>query len=170
MNTCFLVTSLLTKEREHKMLLWTVCELPSTTPLPCQPAARPISLQYAAPPVDLVRMLFIPPQTNRIADEHLNYTASLSSQQRLFLLTGWAVHISPAVRFIHRCESLDRGLQSFFICITLCSDRRVRAVYQSQWVFGDTSGMKIQRQCLGKEGKRKLQKHTPLFLLGVANM
>lgn len=42
-------------------------------------AARPIPLQYASPPVDLVRMLFIVPQTNRIADEHLNYTASLSS-------------------------------------------------------------------------------------------
>lgn len=42
-------------------------------------AARPIPLQYASPPVDLVRMLFIVPQTNRIADEHLDYTASLSS-------------------------------------------------------------------------------------------
>lgn len=53
-----------------------VCEPPSTTLLPCQPAARPIPLQYASPPVDLVRMLFIVPQTNRIADEHLDYTAS----------------------------------------------------------------------------------------------
>lgn len=60
-----------------------VCEPPSTTPLPCQPAARPIPLQYASPPVDLERMLFIVPQTNRIANEHLDYAASLSSELRL---------------------------------------------------------------------------------------
>lgn len=67
-----------------------VGELPSTTPLPCQPAARAIPLQYASPPVDLVRMLFISPQTNRIADEHLDYTASLSlsSLSGEFLLRG----------------------------------------------------------------------------------
>lgn len=73
------------KDREHKRLSVNipVWEPPSTTLLPCQPAARPIPPQYASPPVDLVRMLFIVPQTNRIADEHLDYTASLSSQQRV---------------------------------------------------------------------------------------
>lgn len=70
------------------------------TPLPCQPAARPIFLQCASPPVDLVRMLFIPAQPNRMADEHLHSTESHSSQQRL-LAPGWALHFSPAAHFIH---------------------------------------------------------------------
>lgn len=87
-NTVFLVLSFHTKDREHNCLSENspVCELPSTTLLPCQPAARPIPLQYASPPVDLVRMLFIAPQTNRIADEHLDYTASLSSFREDFSL------------------------------------------------------------------------------------
>lgn len=73
--------------------------------------------QYASPPVDLVRMLFIVPQTNRIADEHLDYTASLSSQQKSPRsgLASRAEHISHCCLFYPPavcCESPDRRLHS----------------------------------------------------------
>lgn len=63
-NTVFLVRSFQTGDREHKCLSQNtpVWESSSTNLLPCQPAARPIPLQYDSPPVDLVRMLFIVPQ------------------------------------------------------------------------------------------------------------
>lgn len=87
-NTFFLVLSFQTEDRGHKCISGNsrVWELTSTTLLPCQPAARAIPLQYPSPPVDLVRMLFISPQTNRIADEDLNYTAPLSHLNTEILL------------------------------------------------------------------------------------
>lgn len=120
-------------------------------------AARPIPLQYASPPVDLVRMLFIVPQTNRIADEHLNYTAFPSHLSKDFLAPGSLPepNTSPTVVcFIpgHCCESLDRRLESCLFASLCAVTRGLKGAFHWRCVWMSFAVTPLQWRSKGKFG------------------
>lgn len=117
-----------------------VCELSSTTPLPCQPAARPIP-----PPICLSFSGFgknvfhraIDKQNSRWAStsqppSHLSKDFSLQAFYRSRTYLPLLFVLSPAIAVNHWTGDYS------LVCITLCSDTGVRVatvVYECFFFF-----------------------------------